>query len=94
MSRDNDQKHGGQAFPRAGAEGDTWLGLPTDGMTLRDYYAGEAMKAIIAKHGVYDEESQVETQSEATRFGYDSQVVSNIAFDYAEAMLEVRNERQ
>lgn len=94
MSRNNDQKDGGQAFPRAGAEGDTWLSLPTDGMTLRDYYAGEAMKAIIAKHGVYDDNNQGKTTSQSTRFGYDSTEVANIAFDYAEAMLEVRNERQ
>jgi len=37
---------GGPAFPRTGADGHT---SPQSGMTLRDYFAGKAIEALIVR---------------------------------------------
>ena len=37
-----DEKDGGQAFPRAGSS----QGSPKEGMTLRDYFAGQALAGL------------------------------------------------
>lgn len=38
-------KDGGQAFPRAGAQTNAGWSRPTDGMALRDWFAGQALTA-------------------------------------------------
>lgn len=39
---------GGQAFPLAGFPGDPNFTLPKDGMTLRQWYAGQALAGLLA----------------------------------------------
>lgn len=52
-----------------------------EGMTLRDYFAAEAMAAVIAHHGIYEEDSNAEglerlkrqtalTFDQAAEYGY------------------------
>ena len=40
------QKDGGQAFPRAGAQTNAGWSRPVNGMTLRDWFAGQALVAM------------------------------------------------
>ena len=65
---------GGQAFPRAGALGDGW-----EGMSLRDYFAGQALAGWIASF------TESTRKSEA-----DSTVAAMVAYQYADAMLKER----
>lgn len=37
---------GGAAFPRAGFEGPEYICEEVDGMTLRDYFAGQALACV------------------------------------------------
>lgn len=53
-------------------------GSPKD-MTLRDYFAGEAMKGIISASG-----------DDCGRVDYDDCVVAEHAYEMADAMLEAR----
>lgn len=48
-------KNGGQAFPRAGFSGPRGFGTPELGMTLRDWFAGQALAGMCAFHGTYGE---------------------------------------
>jgi len=41
-------KSGGQAFPRAGFEGDSMFSNPRGGMTLRAYFAGSLVAGEMA----------------------------------------------
>ena len=43
------KQDGGQAFPRAGAQTNAGWSRPTDGMTLRDWFAGQALTAVTMK---------------------------------------------
>ena len=45
------KNEGGQAFPRAGNK--TYL--PRDGMSLRDWFAGQALAGIMVQEGIMDE---------------------------------------
>jgi len=67
---------GGAAFPRA------WSGgyAEQDGMTLRDYFAGQALKGRLA--------------SEAPDFleSKDKQDTADVCYAYADAMLKARGE--
>lgn len=70
---------GGQAFPRPGAaDGGAWSDRPQDGMTLRDWFAGQALTGLLAAHSA---DGQVLPSSErAARWAY----------GYADAMLAAR----
>lgn len=53
---------------------------PTHGMTLRDYYAGKAMEALIAKSSGQD--------STGGKNGVP--LIAKYAYEYADAMLKAR----
>ena len=69
---------GGQAFPRAGFEGDTRYGKPHDGMTLRDYFAAKAMQSLVQALIVSGHCSNEQTN------------IASIAYEHADAMLAER----
>lgn len=71
-------KTGGQAFPRAGFEGDTRYGKPHDGMTLRDYFAAKAMQSLVQALIVSGHYSNEQTN------------IASIAYEHADAMLAER----
>lgn len=66
------------AFPNTGNSG--WELEPTEGMTLRDWFAGRAMAAIIAKMP-FQEFPDDFSPYEKSAIG---------AYDYADAMLRAR----
>lgn len=74
---------GGQAFPRAGYEGPEYCCDPVDGMTLRDYFAGqvmlESMRLAMVPHSDYPDTIKSEAQKCAVR-----------AYIMADAMLAAR----
>ena len=82
MSSIND---GGPAFPRTKSTG--YLGssvaeiISVGGMSLRDYFAGQAMQAIISKHPPTEEVSGINEIDRQTARG---------AYEYADAMLKAR----
>ena len=72
------QDDGGSAFPVVG-------GTKYDGMTLRDWFAGLALQAIISK-----------APHESVPTGVDESDLARArgAYDYADAMLKVRKGEQ
>ena len=66
---------GGPAYPVQDAS--KWQ---AHGMTMRDYFAAKAMAEVIAKCAAYDPISEKKTQS----------LVSTLAYQFADAMLEAR----
>ena len=73
------QNDGGQAFPMH--ERDDAL----RGMTLRDWFAGQALAGIMAYHNP--------TRGDF-HYNCDDKQIANTAYSYADAMLAARNERQ
>ena len=72
---------GGQAFPsmKYFKIGDLEKGVSTEGTTLRDYFAGQAMIAMItAGPYAYQKRSSLDD-------------TSNACYKYADSMLEERN---
>ena len=69
---------GGQAFPRAGFEGETCYSKPHDGMTLRDYFAAKAMQSLVQALIVSGHYSNEQTN------------IASIAYEHADAMLAER----
>lgn len=73
MNRENDNTDdGGQAFPRAG-------GLGWEGMTLRDYFAGQALAGVLANLAQMDSH----VRSDQARFASD-------CYEMADAMIAQR----
>jgi hypothetical protein len=72
---------GGPAFPRVVTE--DWRERQDGGMTLRDYFAGQAMQALITKTPVGSAPPGITNRNKATAVG---------AYDYADAMLRARKE--
>ena len=76
MSKDN----GGPAFPNYGVwSNGCWEPMPQEGMSLRDYFAGQAMIGLITK---LPPDDMVEFK----------QQVAESAYRYADAMLKARGE--
>ena len=76
----NEIKDGGSAFPRAGNEWEEMSWVPAaaeKGMTLRDYFAAQAMQGLLTAEIVGD---------------YSNDHVANIAYLIADAMLKKREE--
>jgi hypothetical protein len=51
------------------------LGTPQNGMTLRDYFAGKAMQALLTRE---------------TRISEDAMLYAGAAYDVADAMMKAR----
>lgn len=83
-----EDKMGGQAFPRAGTDGpEGYPGhRPVDGMTLRDYFAGQALTGIAATV------SALIAEEEGTAADVEVAIVGAPILSYrlADAMLEAR----
>lgn len=75
-----DKSDGGPAFPMIGWKSpDGMLAMPNEpGMSLRDWFAGQAMKGLIAHPS---------SEGSVT-------IVAQWAYDYADAMLAVRKAAQ
>ena len=52
-----------------------WTGVGTDGMNLRDYFAAKAMQGYVSKKLID---------------GFDEDVISEMAYKIADAMMEAR----
>lgn len=74
-------KTGGPAFPVAGYTGNRGAVHGTDGMSLRDYFAGQAMAALIVAPGQIGDEARAH-QGKAAEWGYVQ----------ADAMLKARDQ--
>ena len=72
------KKTGGQAYPRAGAQANAGWSRPTNGMTLLDYFAGQALAGLAGNSGLHDR--------------LDYRQLASLSYDMADAMLEVRGE--
>jgi hypothetical protein len=72
---------GGDAFPNPGST--DWGVHPTPGMTLRDYFAGEALPALLTQ--TYEMLSQTGRQADSVY-----EIAAEAAYEAADAMLEVR----
>ena len=78
---------GGMVFP-----GKSYSGLPNEGMTIRDYFAGKVMESIISKHGGYEDD--LSGKSAVRSFSEDAPNVDEVAiyaYTQADAMLKARN---
>ena len=78
MSEVND---GGQAFPMLGNVGYKSEWLTEDGMSLRDYFAGQALAGVLANPTLEQHDKTI-SGAEAVAIG---------AYDIADAMLAERN---
>ena len=89
-----EDKTGGQAFPtpiREHASDGSFLVVDyIPGMTLRDYFAGQAMQALISKLPMFDQKGEYGEM--VTQKGMDIILigVANSAFGYADAMIKER----
>lgn len=71
------QNDGGPAFPRTPGDLDNLVG-PQEGMSLRDWFAGQALATpSIVKTGVS---------------GFSASATARKAYDLADAMLEIRDQ--
>lgn len=68
---------GGPAFPRAGFSGENGFGKPEDGMTLRDYFAAQAIQGATTGGGGLPDSNYC-------------QLIAKRAYDLADAMLAAR----
>ena len=79
---------GGPAFPRDASTANS-LGIATmatDGMTLRDWFAGQALSAVIQ-----NQMALTNALREVDRnFMWSSSFASKVAYGYADAMLKER----
>jgi hypothetical protein len=90
----NERDNGGSAFPEVRSEYSEWAGhggaltsvYSEGGMTLRDYFAAQAMAAIIGKMELSTEES---LNSKPTVYENHRQVARG-AYAFADAMLSER----
>ena len=73
---------GGPAFPQK-----TDLTLSYSGMTLRDYFAAKAMQAMLASP-----ELMVVVTADQVLGENAKQRISNLSYQYADAMLKARNQ--
>jgi hypothetical protein len=74
---------GGPAFPVPGHT-DGWH--PKDGMTLRDYFAGQALSGLLANHGI---EAYITIMSK--KGGSAGEAVPQLAYTLADYMLAQRS---
>lgn len=72
----------GQAFPRAGFGGESGFGKPELGMTLRDYFAAQALAGLLADPNV-----QATTAKQVQEW---VDAVANLSYVLAESMLKAR----
>lgn len=94
------RQNGGPAFPRPASvdpssgtlqDGDCVVDAH-DGMSLRDWFAGQVISALLAgdtniiPYGCEGKSSKEYTQGDFTRH------FANLSYDYADAMLKARNQ--
>jgi hypothetical protein len=79
----NEKNNGGPAYPCAANE--SLGGYPANGMSLRDWFAGQAMAALIDSSFLSSWKAGRNNQSYA-------QLVSCCAYEQADAMLKAREQ--
>lgn len=88
---------GGPAFPHGplgdtmhGEEGRVWHQFPAGaGMTLRDYFAGQAIAGVIRSTVEADSAAVLSESADATGLAIE-QVIARSAYEIADAMLAAR----
>ena len=82
------RSEGGPAFAHGGHEGDSGFASPQEGMTLRDWFAGQALAgAISSPHnvpGLSDRSACMDAQQHAA---------AQWAYEFADAMIAERAKR-
>lgn len=77
-----DEKDGGPAFPRSDFHSDThFTASAQDGMSLRDWFAGQALSGLCAKYGRHPRQNYCEEEDLA---------MAATAYAIADGMLAVR----
>lgn len=73
------KKTGGPAFPHPAGDNlhEKYWYSEDDGMTLRDYFAGQALAGLLAHHGSH----------KLSAHGTDGTCAATVAFEMADAML-------
>lgn len=81
---------GGTAFPVVASTGDPRDGVYCrDGMSLRDYFAGQAIAGVIRSTVEADSAAVLSESADATGLAIE-QVIARSAYEIADAMLAVR----
>lgn len=88
--KDNLKDDGGPAFPNVVWEHALQAAVQQGGLTIRDWFAGQALRALIAKIPLQDAEGEFGQRSSAERNAKIQRDVSDSAYYYADAMLEAR----
>jgi len=89
------ERDGGQAFPQPitlGPSGDAYPAFP--GMTLRDWFAGQAMAAIISKILPLNDSGETQAGAAAADIDHMEGVIGGVcrgAYPYADAMIAERS---
>lgn len=81
-----DKQDGGPEFPFATTDPSNVV-LQASGMSLRDWFAGQALAAMIAKSPFFDRDGEFGNPVDMVQFKAD---MSESAYCYADAMLEAR----
>ena len=87
----SDRDDGGPAFPNYGVdvwEHGCWVPMPQEGMTLRDYFAGQALLGLITKFPLMDQEGEF-GKAPVDMLQIKLKMAES-AYWYADAMLEAR----
>lgn len=84
MSKDSE---GGAAFPQSGVASECrWEDRPEEGMTLKDYFAGQALAGLLSNPAVVD--------ADTTTFFTGADLYARMAYRMAAAMLAEREKRR
>lgn len=70
-------KNGGPAFPRAGFSGPRGIGIPENGMTLRDYFAAQCIAGLFVR-------------DRNRKLISDARESAQLAYEWADAMIRAR----
>jgi len=86
-----EDKSGGVAFPEREkvwtADGSSWTEQFNSGMTLRDYFAGQALIGITANSDLLRSVNKRVKEYETTQ----DIIISRIAYEQADAMIKEKN---
>jgi len=80
----NAVKDGGPAFP--GVDPPEWQAI-SDGMSLRDWFAGQALAALISKAPFFECEGEYGKAIDIAQFKVD---IAESSYGYADAMIAAR----
>ena len=80
----NEQKDGGPAFPQITELGD--IATTSGGMSLRDWFAGQALAALLSSPASLASISQIARENNSRAI----KVLAEASYEYSDAMLAAR----